>query len=90
MLSFPVLPNQGNQPFSLDDNAIEPLESDIIFTIRDIGWQSDSNSHANGGSGDKWGIQVIECTALVQERLCQALHAPTRRKPAEIGPLSEM
>ena len=52
MLSFPVLPNQGNQPFSLDDNAIEPLESDIIFTIRDIGWQSDSKSHANGGSGD--------------------------------------
>jgi len=31
---------------------MEPLESDIIFTIRDIGWQSDSKSHANGGSGD--------------------------------------
>lgn len=31
---------------------MEPLESDIIFTIRDIEWQSDSKSHANGASGD--------------------------------------
>ncbi|MCX2891495.1 MULTISPECIES: hypothetical protein [Pseudomonas] len=56
MLSFPVLPNQGSQPFSLDDNSMDPLESDIIFTIRDIKWQSDSKSHANGGRGDYWGI----------------------------------
>lgn len=47
MLNLPVLPNHGSQPFSCDDNCIEPLESDIIFTIRDIEWQSDSKSHAN-------------------------------------------
>jgi len=36
MLNLPVLPNQGSQRFSLDDNCMELLESDIIFTTRDI------------------------------------------------------
>ena len=51
MLNLPVLPNQGSQPFSWDDNCMEALESDIIFTIRDIEWQSDSKSQANRGIG---------------------------------------
>jgi len=36
MLNFPVLPNQGSQRLSLDDNGMELLESDIIFTTCDI------------------------------------------------------
>jgi len=36
MLSLPVFPNQGSQRFSLDDNGMELLESDIIFTTCDM------------------------------------------------------
>ncbi|MDT8924165.1 MULTISPECIES: hypothetical protein [Pseudomonas] len=36
MESFPVLPNQGNQRFSLADNAMELLASDIYIPIRDM------------------------------------------------------
>lgn len=34
--SFPVLPNQGNQCFSAEDNCMEMLDSDIHFPKYDI------------------------------------------------------
>jgi len=36
MLSLPVFPNQGSQRFSFEDNGMELLESDIIFTTCDM------------------------------------------------------